>query len=99
MSDYPPSPSLDDLLTVKQITTLLGISRELLLDARFGDPALPFFRIGRHYLFSKAQVTWWLNQKQPEFIQKANAARDARIASMAARGERAAALAKARKGR
>jgi hypothetical protein len=79
MDDFPPIPSYDDLITPDQLAEELGVNKTYIMRARFIEPRLPYIRIrsaNASILFSKAQVTWWMNQFQKDSMIKFDLLRD-----------------------
>jgi hypothetical protein len=69
-SKFPRFNNVDDLITIEDMAKFLGVRRRYLADARYQDPALPYFRFGKMILLSKVQVAWWLNEIQETQIDK-----------------------------
>jgi hypothetical protein len=59
----------DDLIDKDDLAKIFGIA-PITLDAwrwgREGKPMMPFVRLGNRIVFSKTQMTWWLNTYQKQ---------------------------------
>ena len=70
-ADYPPIESLDDLLTLEQVSEKFGIGEATIRPMRFWQPVgLPYLRFGNKVWISERQLIWFLNYVQRELPDK-----------------------------
>jgi hypothetical protein len=60
----------DDLITKEQLAEKFHVSPATVDQWRYGRqgtmPRIPYLRLGNTMYFSKAQVTWWMNEFQKQ---------------------------------
>jgi hypothetical protein len=64
--EVPALENLGQLISLKELSDKFNMKPAVVSKMRWGDPKLPYVRIGNGVFFFEPQVVWWLNKWQKE---------------------------------